>query len=387
MRSSESTILPASAASTAWVEVLRQIPDPRAQRGRRYALGDVADADLRRAGERRPHRRGDRAVGAGACAGVAALAVDVREDASLAPRRCAARSSGWMWRRSKRAWLRYTEQAGTGQHAALRALAVDGKAVRGAQRHGAKVHLVSLVTHQQTQVLGQVAVADKSNEIPAARTLLHGRDLRDCLVTLDAMHTQRETARLIRAQGGHYLMVVKANQPELYGALVDWFAEAAWADEQEAQVTTCDVGHGRHEHRTLTRRVVEERLLGWPGVRQALRRVTWAHLQPRGEMRREVTYAVTSVPAALAAPEALEAAWRGHWRIENQLHYVRDVTCQEDAGQAHRGSTPQALAALRNGLLSLLRRHGHTQMAAAFRHLGASVPRALRFLGGSLTAS
>lgn len=95
-----------------------------------------------------------------------------------------------------------------------------------------------------------------------------------------------------------------------------------------------------------------------------------------------MTYALTSLPATVL-PAALEAAWRGHWTIENRLHYVRDVTWGEDAGQAYRGSTPQALAALRNGLLSLLRRRGYTQIASALRHLGASVPRTLRFLGCS----
>ena len=148
----------------------------------------------------------------------------------------------------------------------VRGVAIDGKAVRGAQAHGAQVHLVSLVTHQQAQVLGQVAVAEKSNEIPAVRELLRGRDLTGWLVTLDALHTQRETADLILAQGGQYLMVVKANQPNLHTALVEWVAEDAWAEEQEARVTTCDVGHGRHEHRTLIRRQVDAWLLGWPGV-------------------------------------------------------------------------------------------------------------------------
>lgn len=260
--------------------------------------------------------------------------------ASPVPPPCGGRSSGWMSPRSKRASRRTPSRpspqrahrkvaAQGGSATGLRALAVDGKAVRGAaQRHGAKVHLVSIVSHAQTQVLGQVAVAAKSHEIPAVQDLLRDRDLRGCLVTLDALHTQHTTTHLILAHGGHYLLVVKANQPDLYTALTAWFAEAAWADEQEAQVTTGDVGHGRHEHRTLTRRLVETRLLGlmgWPGLHQALRRVTWAQLRSRGEERGAVTYALTSLPATVL-PSALEAAWRGHWTIENQLHSVRDVT-------------------------------------------------------------
>jgi len=370
---------------------VRQIPDPRAERGRRYAWTTLLTLICA-------------ALLSGMTTG-AAIGQWVHEHAHewqpWLPTAWGRVPSAATLRRALQrvdvvaleACLQaYTEQALAAPSApqgrsatGLRALAVDGKAVRGAQRHGAKVHLVSIVTHAQTQVIGQVAVAAKSNEIPAVRALLQDRDLHGCLVTLDAMHTQHATARMIVAQGGHYLLVVKANQPDLYTALAAWFAEAAWTDEQEAQVTTCDVGHGRHEHRTLIRRLVETRLfdlMGWPSVQQALRRVTWAQLRSSGEERSEVTYALTSLPARVLPP-ALEAAWRGHWTIENRLHYVRDVTWGEDAGQAHCGSTPQALAALRNGLLSLLRRCGYTQIASARRHLGASVPRTLRFLGCS----
>jgi predicted transposase YbfD/YdcC len=188
----------------------------------------------------------------------------------------------------------------------LRPLAVDGKAVRGAQAHGARIHLVSLVTHRTALVLGQVAVAEKSNEIPAARALLAGRDLHGCLITLDALHTQRATARLILAQGGQYLMVVKANQPDLYAALTEWFAEPAWAEEQEQTVTTQEKGHGRLERRPLTRRVAAHTLLDWPGVAQVLQRRCWAQDRTTGREREEVTYGLTSVPDSRADAAQLE---------------------------------------------------------------------------------
>jgi DDE family transposase len=105
-------------------------------------------------------------------------------------------------------------------------LALDGKAVRGANRHGATVHLVGLVRHDDGRVLRQVAVAAKSNEIAAAPRLLAGWDLRGTVTTMDALLTQREVATHILAQGGHYLMVVKANQPELLAAITTLFSEA-----------------------------------------------------------------------------------------------------------------------------------------------------------------
>ena len=136
------------------------------------------------------------------------------------------------------------------------------------------------------------------------------------------------------------------------------------------------------ERRTLTRRVCSAREASdWPSARQALRRVCWRRALTSGREDQMVTFAVTSLAPAQASVAQLEAWWRGHWRIENQLHYVRDVTCREDAGHAYVGATAQVLAALRNGLLSLLRRQGCTNMAAAFRHTGASVPRAFTLLG------
>ncbi len=98
-------------------------------------------------------------------------------------------------------------------------------------------------------------------------------------------------------------------------------------------------------------------------------------------MRQATTCAITSLPPDLAGVGELEAYWRGHGTIENHVHDVRDVTCGEDAGQAHLGATHQTLAALPNGVLRRLRQQGWTTMAAALRHLGASVPRVLTFLG------
>jgi hypothetical protein len=80
-------------------------------------------------------------------------------------------------------------------------------------------------------------------------------------------------------------------------------------------------------------------------------------------------------------PAVLEGVWRGHWTIENRVHYVHDVTMGEDAGQAHTGSTPQALAAVRNALLALLRSRGWTNIADALRHYAASLDAALELIG------
>jgi predicted transposase YbfD/YdcC len=261
-------------------------------------------------------------------------------------------------------------------------LAIDGKAVRGANRHGAALHLVGLVRHADGVVLGEVAVADKSNEITAAPRLLAGRDLTGTVTTMDALLAQRVLAAQIRRQGGHYLMVVKANQPELYAPIALLFTAPPppQAGDAAAAVTTHAKGHGRLERRRLERSAALTGYLVWPDARQVLRR-TCRRVDPTtGELSEETTYGVTSLPPAAASPAQLEALWRGHWTIENKVHHVRDVTLGEDACQVRVGNAPQALAALRNGLLSLLRLLGWALIPDALRHYGAYVRHALALL-------
>jgi len=260
------------------------------------------------------------------------------------------------------------------------ALAIDGKAVRGANRHGAKVHLVSWVTHQAGTVLGQVQVADKTNEIPAVRQLLRAHSLTGQVITADAMHTQRATAQQILEQGGQYFLVVKANQPELFAALRDWFASPAWPEEDEQTWTTTQKAHGRLERRTLTRRLTRATPVGWLGEQQVMRRCCWVKHLSTGKISQEVTYAITSLPPSLASARQLETYWRGHWTIENKVHYVRDVTMGEDACQVRGGHAPHAMAALRNALLNILRSLGSSNIAQSLRHFAACAGDALRLL-------
>jgi len=263
--------------------------------------------------------------------------------------------------------------------------AIDGKAVRGANRHGARVHLVGLVRHGDGSVLGQVAVADKSNEITAAPRLLARRDLSGTVTTMDALLTQRALAEQIRRQGGHYLMVVKTNQPDLYAAIDRLFTECVVPEATDCaeSATTLAKGHGRLEVRTLERSAALNGYLTWPDVGQVLRRTCQRITLATGEIGEETTYGVTSLPPQAASAAVIEALWRGHWTIENRVHHVRDRTLGEDAGQVRSGSAPQALAALRNGLLSLLRVLGWSNIADATRHYGASASRAVRLLSAA----
>jgi hypothetical protein len=121
--------------------------------------------------------------------------------------------------------------------------------------------------------------------------------------------------------------------------------------------------------------------LDWPGVAQVMRRECERIELKTGKVTREVSYGLTSLRPERAEAAALEALWRGHWTIENRVHYVRDVSFGEDGGHAASGSTARALASVRNALLCLFRRAGWRSVPSALAHYGASVRRALSLVG------
>jgi len=265
----------------------------------------------------------------------------------------------------------------------FRGQAVDGKDVRGASAHGEHTFLVSLVRHDHAYVLRQAAVDRKTNEITAVPDLLAGRNLTGTVTTMDALLTQQRLAHQILAQGGHYLMIVKQNQPALYEAVALLFRQPPVPVRRGELRTAPTEGkdHGRLERRSLASSTALTGYLSWPGAAQVMRR-TCRRLNLRsGLVETETTYGITSLPRALAGPQQLEQFWRGHWTIENRLHYVRDETLGEDRCQVHTGQAPQALAAFRNAILSLLRFHGWSNIAAATRRYADEPQRFLRLLG------
>lgn len=251
--------------------------------------------------------------------------------------------------------------------------------------HGHKVHLLGLARHDNSAVLAQAEVSTKTNEIGAAPELLKGQELRGTLTTMDAMLSQRQIAQQIRTQGGHYLMVIKENQPETYEAIEELFREAPWLpserDSHYLKASSSGKAHGRYETRMLEASDSLNEWLRWPGVKQVMRRTCRRVLLGTGEVEEEMTYALTSLSHEEASGERLESYWRGHWSIENRLHYVRDVTMGEDKCQAHTGQLPEVMAAFRNSILALLRHHGYTNIARALRHYNAHPNLALALIG------
>lgn len=187
--------------------------------------------------------------------------------------------------------------------------------------------------------------------------------LAGAVVTGDALYCQRALCAQIIAAGGDYLVFVKGNQPTLAEAITLLFTDPP-PGEAFATITQ----HHRHGSRREVRRLAASTALtgylDWPGCQQVgqLER-TWTEQGKRGG---ETRHFVTSLPKT-AGPETLLGLARGHWGIENRLHYVRDVTFGEDASRVRSGAAPQVLAALRNAVLALLRATGATNIAAALR--------------------
>jgi predicted transposase YbfD/YdcC len=363
------TSLPMTAARSQYLlDLLAQVPDPRKRRGRRHSLAGLLAVGIAAviAGSRSFTAIGQWAADAGP--EVLAILGAVRGPAEESTfRRAFALVSADVLDQVLGAWL-WTR---AGRSSGRLVIAVDGKTVRGAKGKAGKApHLVAALAHGIGAVLGQVAVDEKSNEIPAVRELLKAfAGLAGAVLTIDAMHTQHDTAQVILGRGADYVMTVKANMPTLYRQLkkLPWAAIPA--------VSSVSTGHGRRARRTI-KAALAPAWIGFAGAAQVaqLRRTVTVN----GKKTIEVVYLITS--DRRADPATLGAWVRGHWEIENRLHWVRDVTYQEDRSLVRTGNAPRVMASLRSLSISLLRLDGHANIAAANRHHARDPQRTLKLL-------
>jgi predicted transposase YbfD/YdcC len=266
--------------------------------------------------------------------------------------------------------------------AAFEAEAIDGKSLRGSQKQGALgAHLLSVVSHRLGLTLGQGSVPEKTNEISAVNELLSGLILKGRVITMDALLTQKKVAEAILQRGGHYVMIAKDNQPELRKWIKALFDEPLWLREAPQVAKSLDLGHGRIETRKLqvSSALFDHEL--WPGLQQVFAIEREVTHQKSGKSSQEVVYGCTSLSAERASAEVLLKLVRGHWTIENRSHWVRDVTMDEDRSQVRKGNIPQVMAAFRNTVISLLRKAGESNIAAACRRFAAQPQAALALIG------
>lgn len=240
----------------------------------------------------------------------------------------------------------------------LKRYQIDGKALRGSRKGDLGcLHTVSVWADEAGLSLAAVQVEGKSNEIKAIPQVLALLDLQGALVSIDAIGCQKDIVKLIRQQGGDYLLAVKDNQPTLFQDVQACFERALATDLAGLtfdEAATEEQGHGRREERTYT--VIYDpqglRTVGeWKDLKTIIlvRRERWVG----GHYSHETSYYISSSDKAA---EVLAAAVRGHWGIENGCHWILDVVFGEDGWRCRDGNAPLNLAWLRRIALSVLKR-------------------------------
>jgi len=267
-------------------------------------------------------------------------------------------------------------------------ISIDGKVLRGTIPVGATqgTHLLAAYVPEQGLVLMQIEVESKANEIAAAPRLLASIDLTNCVVTGDAMFTQRDLCVQIVAAGGDFVFPVKANQQSLQHAIADLFMppEVAKGHQPialpETFVQTTSIGHGRIEKRYLTVSSQLNAYLDFPHVKQVFRLQRVIHNQRTGKITYQVVFGITSLSAEVCPPQRLIALSRSHWHIENRLHYVRDVSFHEDACRIRNAKRQRLLATLNNLVIALIRRCEFDYIPEARRYFALNYQHAYRLL-------
>jgi len=288
-------------------------------------------------------------------------------------------------------WLRsLREQAAEATGIDQPVLAVDGKTARRSHDRSkglGALHCVSVWASELGLSLGQVACAEKSNEITAIPELLRLVDIKGTIITIDALGTQKAIAEQVVEGGADYVLALKGNQETLHQAVLDYvnqhldndFAGAAARRHQET-----DTGHGREEHRSYVQMPVPEALRGAEGWK-GLRSIGMATLVCKRDGREtgETRYYISSLPVGV---RRFARAVRSHWSIENGCHWTLDMTFREDESRIREPHTRENFAWLNRFSLSLLKQHaGKDSIAMKRRACGWSDEFLLQVFAGITT--
>jgi predicted transposase YbfD/YdcC len=263
--------------------------------------------------------------------------------------------------------------------AELLAVAVDGKTLRGAvDSNGAQVHLMAAATHGDQLVLGQIEVGAKTNEIPLFAPLLdqladNGVDLRQLVITADALHCQRAHATYLHDHGAGFVFTAKENQPGLFHAL----DALPWASTPIAH-RDVDRGHGRITTRTI-QVLPAPPDLPFPHTAQALLIERYVTTPAGTPLSAVAALGITNLPADQTDPATLANLVRNHWGVES-LHWLRDTVYREDHSRIRTGSGPRVMAALRNLAIGALHLTGRRDITEATRWAARKMTRPFHIL-------
>jgi predicted transposase YbfD/YdcC len=256
-------------------------------------------------------------------------------------------------------------------------LAVDGKTARRSHDRSkglGALHSVSVWASDFGLSLGQVACAEKSNEITAIPELLRLVDIKGTIITIDAMGTQKAIAEQIIDSGADYVLALKGNQEALHQAVIDYIDEQLdndFADAHARRYSATEKGHGREEFRSYIQMPVPEKLRGlkmWKGLK-SIGMATLICVR-KGEETSDTRYYISSLPVGV---KCFARAVRSHWSIENTCHWSLDMTYREDESRIREPHLRENFAWLNRFTLSLLKQHpGKDSIAMKRRGCGWS---------------
>jgi len=243
-------------------------------------------------------------------------------------------------------------------------LAIDGKFLKGTVAEDKKgLHLLAAYLPDEGIVLMQMPVENHENEIPVAPKLLKCLDLREKVVIGDAMHTQRTVSLQIVVSGGDYIWFAKGNQSSMEDDIRLWFGPDAepipgmsYPPKDFENATTVDKGHGRIEKRTITVSSQLKDFFDWPYLEQVFKLERRFTSTKTGETQEHIVYGFTSLSRELVSPDKLLSMIRAYWRIENSLHYRRDVSLLEDHTRLTKGQAGRVMASINNLVLGIFAR-------------------------------
>lgn len=238
-------------------------------------------------------------------------------------------------------------------------IAIDGKSLRRSHDGALKkmLHSVSAWSVSNNVMLGQQAVDEKSNEITAIPLLLKSLELKGAIVTVDAMGCQKEIAEQIHEGVGDYVLALKENQPLLFEAVQKHFVDTHQSEAPTPQVrehTTVEKGHGWIESRQYFHSSIPQNIrhlfVDWPGAKSLGQAINI--IERDGKRSSEVRYFVSSLDVGV---KEFANVVRGHWSVENKLHWTLDVTFNENQSRIRKDHGAENFALLRRYILSIIK--------------------------------